>query len=161
MFLPCGHTPGPLAARAVALLAGAVAALGGPVAQLLWLQEVAPAQAAQGRASAPQYRVVWAGDWAAQDHGRQPAAGTQPAKARGRQPAGRSPEQKPPRLLKPLADHWEAASRVHIDSSAIPPPAVQTEGPKCRDVAAHERPMLLCLPYDPPSPPARGPPATL
>jgi hypothetical protein len=128
--------------RSVAALAVVIAALGGPVAQFLRIEETRSA----GKDAPSQFRIVLAEDWP------QPAAVKQ-------QPANKSKQPSPPRILRPLADHWEAAARVQFASADIPTPVeplglVEAGLPPPQDTTSS-----VCLTYRSSSPLARGPPA--
>lgn len=141
------------AARGVVGLAVVIAAVAGPVAQLLRIEEIAAPRTASGQPEAPQYRIVWAEGW-------RPETKSQEPRAKSQEPKAKSPEPKPLRLLKPLADHWEAAARVQLDGADLPAPVAPAPMWDSEEPYAPETATPVYLSYQPPNPPARGPPAS-
>jgi hypothetical protein len=153
-FLALGGRRAKLATRGVASLAVAIAAAAGPAAQLFRLEEVTPAQANGPSRGASQYRIVWGGDWQNQE----PRTRGQRPETRNQKPKTRNQDPQQPRLLRPLADQWEAAARIHLDRAETGAPVTQLQPLDCEEPAALQTALYALLAFVPPNPPARGPP---
>ena len=155
-----GGKSGLAAQRGVALLAGVCAALGGPVAQFLRLEEVKAPKAVAGKpVPAPQYRIVFAGPLRDQAvTSRYPATPRQEPGAQSREQDRR---EQPPRVLKPLAEHWKLAGRVELQAAESPAPAAPPKllPPQDPEAAPLSEPVRALSVFC--GPPGRGPPAPL
>ncbi len=124
------------------LLIAAVA--GAPLARLLRVAEIAPAN----RNDAPRYALLFAG--LGDDSTEAPRAPAKDAK--------KTAPESGPKLLRPVADHWDKVTRVHLDSAALVPlnlPAlVLAQTCEVLEIRAQ-----FIAEHIPPHPPGRGPPA--
>jgi hypothetical protein len=130
---------------ALLLPAIAVTAIGAPLSQTLRLAVLAQDEHAQ-------YQVVLAGN-----------INEASVKSNKAQSTDKTNEKKDhgPRVLKPVSDIWESASRVELSVADVPL-AIEFIGESAADVVYHpEFGRKLYRNHSPPVPLARGPPASV
>ncbi|HYG74895.1 MAG TPA: hypothetical protein VEK08_07825 [Planctomycetota bacterium] len=132
-----------------------LAAAGVPLSQLCRVAEVTEA-----RDNAPtQYRLVLAGAFAEVQPAQ--AASEEESKPADASPNGNEDQQKKddaPRLLKLLAEHWESASRIQSFVSLVAQPLSPAASEPDGRAPPAEFVRVFDSVFDPPQPPARGPP---